>query len=149
MKRYPDRYIMQCAQCEGCLSAYVDEQLPPAQMRRIGEHLQSCRSCRAALRRQRETRDLLGSLGDAGWAPPDLRLRVALALRQQDAARRPVARRSRLLVPAFAAVLALSAAISSVAVGPISSSLQTPAFAPPSHARVVSHGRTPIMVIQL
>jgi anti-sigma factor RsiW len=139
---------MLCARCEGLLPAYVDEQLPPAQMRWIDEHVRSCQSCRKELSRQRDTRDLLERLDDACWTPPDLRLRVALALRQQGAAR-PSTRRSRLLVPAVAAVLALSLTVGGVAMGPLSSSLQSPALAPASHVQSPSHGRTPAMAIQL
>ena len=43
-------------------------------------HLASCAGCQALLERERQTRRLLTLAADADWTPPDLRLRIALAI---------------------------------------------------------------------
>jgi hypothetical protein len=41
------------------LDAYIDGQLPPSQMRRVAQHLTTCRSCRIELERARRLRNRL------------------------------------------------------------------------------------------
>ena len=71
---------MRCRDCRALLPGYTDGQVAPELARIIAEHLACCAGCRALLERERQTQRLLTLAADADWTPPDLRLRIALAI---------------------------------------------------------------------
>lgn len=71
---------MRCRKCRALLPAYSDGQLAPESAGMVAMHLASCAGCQSLLERERQTQRLLTLAADADWTPPDLRLRIALAI---------------------------------------------------------------------
>ncbi|HWE61484.1 MAG TPA: anti-sigma factor [Chloroflexota bacterium] len=113
---------MRCAEMGELLSAYVDGQAGSLEQQTVVTHLAECPRCRAALRRQQQTRRLLNLASDERWTPPDLRFRVAHVLQ----APRP-ARRTRWSVLGVAAA---SLAALMLAVALLASQIMAPQAAP-------------------
>ena len=103
---------MRCAEMGELLSAYVDGQAGSLEQQTAAAHLAQCPRCRAALRRQQQTRQLLNLASDERWTPPDLRLRVAHALQHPRPARRT---RGSMLGVAAASLAALMLAVALLA----------------------------------
>jgi predicted anti-sigma-YlaC factor YlaD len=127
---------MRCAEMVELISAYADGQTTPAETQSIKAHLADCNHCRAVLRRQQQTRRLLHLVGDDTWTPPDLRLRVAQALRRPERAR---PRRWGVLSAAVAGIAALVVAIGLLGGQVLPQQAAPPPAAQPSH--VVVHAR--------
>jgi hypothetical protein len=80
---------MKCSVVQRQMSSYLDGAVTRSQLAQISEHLVTCEDCSAEYQSLRRTQKLLGSLGRKA-APPELALRVRVALSQELAnARRP------------------------------------------------------------
>ena len=75
---------MNCPYANSLFSLYLDGDLTGAQMRKLSDHLKSCSECRSKYSSLREAQSLLGRLGRRS-APPDLALRLKVALSQERA----------------------------------------------------------------
>jgi hypothetical protein len=76
--------VNQCAYCRKEFSAYLDGAVTGAVMHEIAAHLEACFGCAADFAKWRNAQSLVSSLGPAK-APPDLALRLRVALSQQAA----------------------------------------------------------------
>lgn len=76
---------MTCRRIRNQLPGYLDGALPGREHRGVGEHLESCADCRRELERYRRMSQLMSRMGRAS-PPPDLRLRIRLAVSQARAA---------------------------------------------------------------
>lgn len=74
----------QCAYCRKEFSAYLDGAVTGAVMHQIAAHLEACSGCAADFAKWRNAQSLVSSLGPAK-APPNLALRLRVALSQQAA----------------------------------------------------------------
>ncbi len=80
---------MNCTQAKTLFSPYLDGAVSGKQMRAIGEHLNTCAECSREYTLLTHSQRLLGTLGRK-QAPPDLALRLRVAISQEAAAvRRP------------------------------------------------------------
>src|SRR6266404_7941510 len=73
---------MSCERTKSLLSPYLDGSVTGAQMQRLSEHLAGCRPCRHHFEALRQTQRLVVGLGRKK-APPELALRIRLALSRQ------------------------------------------------------------------
>ncbi len=73
---------MTCTQARSLLSVYLDGALTGSQMQGVSGHMQTCPSCQNEYRMLEGTQQMLRSLGPAK-APPDLALRLRVALSQE------------------------------------------------------------------
>jgi len=99
---------MTCLEVEARLHPYVDGELPVEETAAADAHVVGCAACAALVRRERAFRRLLRQQPRES-APPELRTRVAGAVRQE--ARRGGRRVSWLAAPALAAAAALVVAV--------------------------------------
>jgi anti-sigma factor RsiW len=76
-----------CANTQALFSEYLDQRLSGREMQRIGAHLEQCPVCAAELRALRQNQSVLAALGPVP-APPELGLRIRVALSQERARRR-------------------------------------------------------------
>jgi hypothetical protein len=77
----------QCEQMRDMFSSYLDGALTGAEMQSIARHMQECGECRAEYSSLAKSQRMVASLGRKP-APPDLALRVKVAL-SQEAKRTP------------------------------------------------------------
>jgi|SRR5271165_936664 len=82
---------MKCSVVKGLMSSYLDGEVTRSQFAQVDSHLQNCVECAARYASVRQTQALVGSLGRKA-APPELALRLRVAVSQEIANRR----RSRL-----------------------------------------------------
>ena len=73
---------MTCKQAHSTFSVYLDGALAGSEMQSIARHLETCPGCEAEYRMLARTQELVRSLGPAK-APPDLALRLRVALSQE------------------------------------------------------------------
>jgi len=78
---------MKCTKAKSLMSQYMDSALDTAQSLKMQKHLIDCGVCRSELASLRQTRSLLGSVGRKA-APPDLALRMRLAISREAAQER-------------------------------------------------------------
>jgi predicted anti-sigma-YlaC factor YlaD len=76
-----------CKRIQALFTEYLDQRLSGREMQRIAAHLENCPACTAELRMLRQNQSALASLGQIA-APPELALRIRVALSQQSARRR-------------------------------------------------------------
>ena len=74
----------QCAYCRQEFSGYLDGAVTGAVMQEIAAHLEACSGCAVDFAKWRNAQSLVSSLGPAK-APPNLALRLRVALSQQAA----------------------------------------------------------------
>jgi hypothetical protein len=80
---------MNCTQAKTLFSPYLDGAVSGKQMRAVSEHLNTCADCSREYTLLTHSQKLLGALGRK-QAPPDLALRLRVAISQEAAAvRRP------------------------------------------------------------
>lgn len=80
---------MKCSVVQRQMSSYLDGAVTRSQMAQMNEHIAACEECSAEYQSLRRTQKLVGTLGRKP-APPELALRVRVALSQELAnARRP------------------------------------------------------------
>lgn len=75
---------MKCHEVEFLLSLYLDGALSGAQMQQVAAHTEACASCRGEYHKLKSTQRLVAGLGKQP-APPDLALRLRVALSQAHA----------------------------------------------------------------
>lgn len=100
---------MRCSQAVKQLSAYLDGELGGAARERLSTHLASCGTCRAALLQLERVHGLFAQ-AERYAPPPWLAQRVAAAVRERGALRRPlfpIALRLTAQAVALAAVIAI------------------------------------------
>lgn len=73
---------MTCTQARSTFSVYLDGVLPGGEMQSMARHLETCSECSNEYRMLAKTQELVRSLGPAK-APPDLALRLRVALSQE------------------------------------------------------------------
>jgi len=78
---------MNCTDARCMFSANLDGALPSGQMRKLSEHLETCRECSAEYARLLRTQQLVASLGRRR-APEDLALKLRVAISREAALRR-------------------------------------------------------------
>ena len=78
---------MKCTDARCMFSATLDGVLPGGQMRKLSEHLETCRECSAEYARLSQTQQLVASLGRRR-APEDLALKLRVAISREAALRR-------------------------------------------------------------
>jgi hypothetical protein len=76
-----------CRKFQSCFSAYLDGAVSGRQMQRIAQHLESCSGCTQEFNALRGLQRSLASLGPAK-PPPDLGLRLRLAISHEQARRK-------------------------------------------------------------
>ncbi len=81
---------MKCSVVQRHLSSYLDGAVSRSQLAQMSEHIATCEECSAEYEGMRQMQKVVGSLGRKP-APPDVALRVRVALSQELA----TARRSR------------------------------------------------------
>jgi anti-sigma factor RsiW len=81
---------MRCSSCEPLLDAYLENALPPRQMRAVATHVRRCRSCEALLAELRVVDALLTTASPPGGVGSDFTAAVVSAMPQapQPAPRR-------------------------------------------------------------
>ncbi len=80
---------MNCSVVKGLMSSHLDSAVTRSQLAAVNGHLQQCAECTARYVSLQQTQSLVASLGRKA-APPDLALRLRVALSQELAnARRP------------------------------------------------------------
>jgi Putative zinc-finger len=75
---------MKCSDTKRLMSYYLDGAVARNQMTHISQHLQGCPECAALFASMQQTQSLVGSLGRKA-APPDLTLKLRVALSQEMA----------------------------------------------------------------
>lgn len=78
---------MKCERARPMFSAYLDGAVTGRQMRDLSEHLEACGACSAQYDQLQQTQRLVAGLGRK-QAPPELALRLRVALSQQAAQQR-------------------------------------------------------------
>lgn len=73
---------MICKQARSAFSVYLDGALTGGEMQAVTRHLETCAGCEAEYRSLARTQELVRALGPAK-APPDLALRLRVALSQE------------------------------------------------------------------
>jgi hypothetical protein len=81
---------VKCSDTKRLMSCYLDGAIARNQMTQVNEHLQACPECSGLFASMQQTQSLVGALGRKA-APPDLTLKLRVALSQEMAN----ARRSR------------------------------------------------------
>jgi hypothetical protein len=80
---------MKCAEAQALFSPYLDGAITGTQMRALGQHLETCTHCAREYSLLQKSQQLLTSIGRRK-APPDLALRLRVAISQEAAvANRP------------------------------------------------------------
>lgn len=80
---------MKCSVAKGLLSSYLDSEVTRSQLAQVDEHLRGCGPCAALYSSMQRTQALVGAVGRK-VAPPDLALRLRVAVSQEIATvRRP------------------------------------------------------------
>jgi len=79
---------MNCDRARSLFSSYLDGAVPGRQMQAISQHLGECAGCRAEYAAWQRTQRLLSSLGPKP-APPELAVRLRVAISQAAAQRSP------------------------------------------------------------
>jgi anti-sigma factor RsiW len=79
---------MNCDQARSLFSSYLDGAVPGRQMQAIARHLRECAGCRAEYMAWQRTQRLVSSLGPKP-APPELSVRLRVAISQAAAQRSP------------------------------------------------------------
>ncbi len=75
---------MKCSVAKGLMSSYLDGCVTRKQMAQVNEHLRGCAECAARFASVQRTQSLVDSLGRK-VAPPDLALKLRVALSQEMA----------------------------------------------------------------
>jgi len=89
---------MNCSQARSLFSLYLDGALTGRQMQSLGAHFEECAACLRVHTQLRQSQHLLTSMGRP-QVPPDLMLKVKIALSQEMArARRPQMQSMRMLL---------------------------------------------------
>jgi anti-sigma factor RsiW len=89
---------MNCSQARSLFSLYLDGALTGRQMQSLGAHFEECAACQGEYTQLRQSQHLLTSVGRPP-VPPDLALKVRIALSQEMArARRPQLQGTKMLV---------------------------------------------------
>jgi len=89
---------MNCSQAQSLFSLYLDGALTGRQMQSLGAHFEECAPCLLDYTQLRQSQHLLTSMGRP-QVPPDLLLKVKIALSQEMArARRPQMQSMRMLL---------------------------------------------------
>lgn len=73
---------MTCSVAKGLMSTYLDGAVTRSQMAQMDEHLRACKECGGHFVSLQQMQSLVGSLGRKP-APPDLNLRLRVALSQE------------------------------------------------------------------
>lgn len=73
---------MKCSVVQRQMSSYLDGAVTRSQLAQINEHITTCEDCSGEYQSLRRTQKLVGSLGRKA-APPELALRVRVALSQE------------------------------------------------------------------
>src|SRR5438128_1576274 len=76
---------MKCTEAISLFNPYLDGSLTGSQMHHLADHFKSCRSCKTEYAALRQTQSLLASLAHQP-APPDLALRIRVAVSQERSA---------------------------------------------------------------
>ncbi len=76
-----------CKKCQSSFSAYLDGAVSGQQMQQIAQHLETCSDCEREFAELRATQQSVAALGPAK-APPDLGLRLRLAISHEQARRK-------------------------------------------------------------
>jgi len=76
-----------CQKCQSSFSAYLDGAVNGQQMQQIAQHLESCSGCASEFTALRAMQQSLAALGPAK-APPDLGLKLRLAISHEQARRK-------------------------------------------------------------
>jgi hypothetical protein len=76
-----------CQKCQASFSAYLDGAVSGQQMQQIAGHLEDCAGCASEFAALRAMQQSLAAIGPAK-APPDLGLRLRLAISHEQARRR-------------------------------------------------------------
>jgi hypothetical protein len=76
-----------CQKCQASFSAYLDGAVSGQQMQQIAGHLEACAGCASEFAALRAMQQSLAAIGPAK-APPDLGLRLRLAISHEQARRR-------------------------------------------------------------
>lgn len=76
---------MKCTEAISLFNPYLDGSLSGKQMHRLADHFKSCRDCRSEYVSLSQTQTLLAGLGRQP-APPDLALRIRVAISQERSA---------------------------------------------------------------
>ena len=76
-----------CQKCQSLFSAYLDGAVSGQQMQQIANHLEACAVCANEFAALREMQQSLAALGPAK-APPDLGLKLRLAISHEQARRK-------------------------------------------------------------
>ena len=76
-----------CQKCQSSFSAYLDGAVNGQQMQQIAQHLESCTACASEFTALRAMQQSLATLGPAK-APPDLGLKLRLAISHEQARRK-------------------------------------------------------------
>jgi hypothetical protein len=79
---------MKCTETQSLISQYLDGVVSRRQMKLVNEHLAGCRACSAHYVMLRQTQHMVASLGRK-QPPPELALRLRLALSREAANPRP------------------------------------------------------------
>ncbi len=75
---------MKCSEVQSLFSLYLDGALTGAQMQQVAAHSEACAPCRIEYEQLQSTQRLVAGLGKRP-APPDLALRLRVALSQARA----------------------------------------------------------------
>jgi hypothetical protein len=78
---------MKCSTAKRLFSPMLDSMLDPSQERQLAQHMNDCGSCTAQFTELRQTRRMMVGMAQH-TAPPELALRLKVAVSQQLAARR-------------------------------------------------------------
>ena len=65
--------MMNCAECQKRIAAYVDAELPPAEMEAVRSHAQTCAGCASSALASLERKLAIRRAGLRYSAPPELR----------------------------------------------------------------------------
>ena len=93
--------MMNCAECQKRIAAYVDAELPPAEMEAVRSHAQTCAGCASSALASLERKLAIRRAGLRYSPPPELRARVFGLCRAKAEVidRKPVMRSARAWLP--------------------------------------------------
>ena len=102
--------MMNCAECQKRIAAYVDAELPPAEMEAVRSHAQTCAGCASSALASLERKLAIRRAGLRYSAPPELRARVFGLCRAKAEVidRKPVMRSARAWLPQWSIAVAAS-----------------------------------------
>ena len=100
--------MMNCAECQKRIAAYVDAELPPAEMEAVRSHAQTCAGCASSALASLERKLAIRRAGLRYSAPPELRARVFGLCRAKAEVidRKPVMRSARAWLPQWSIAVA-------------------------------------------